>query len=319
MTSLTIAQTADWLLERDKFVILTHRKPDGDTLGSSAALCRGLRQMGKTAHILLNDEVTALYAPLVEGLTKPQPEDGDILIAVDVAADNMLPQAFASLKNCIDLRIDHHGSGREYTPNELVDPESAACAEIIWELLLDMGVEPDKEMAEAVYVGVSTDTGCFRYANTNAHTFDVAADCAATGADVFEWNRKLFDTNSLAKLRLQAWVVDNLKLLCGGKVAICALPKAVEEQTGVGEDDMNNISGFLRSIEGVCIAALLREAGEENAKVSVRSIPGYNAAYFCEQFGGGGHAGAAGCSIRKPLKEAAKELEEVLTKWGETL
>ena len=319
MTRMITPECADWLLARDKFVILTHRKPDGDTLGSSAALCRGLRQLGKTAHILQNDEVTQLYAPLVEGLTKPQPEEGDIIIAVDVAADNMLPQAFTELKNCIDLRIDHHGSGREYTPNELVDSESAACAEIIWELLLDLGVEPDSQMAEAVYVGVSTDTGCFRYANTNAHTFDVAADCAATGADVFEWNRRLFDTNSLAKLRLQAWVVDNLKLLCDGKVAICALPKEVEEQIGVGEDDMNNISGFLRSIEGVCIAALLRNAGEENTKVSVRSIPGYNAAYFCEQFGGGGHAGAAGCSIRKPLAEAAKELEEVLTKWGKTL
>ena len=178
---------------------------------------------------------------------------------------------------------------------------------------------PDREMAEAVYVGVSTDTGCFRYANTNAHTFDVAADCAATGADVFEWNRKLFDTNSLAKLRLQAWVVDNLKLLCGGKVALCALPKAVETEIGVDEDDMNNISGFLRSIEGVCIAALLREACEGNTKVSVRSVPGYNAAYFCEQFGGGGHAGAAGCSIRKSLAEAAVEVEEVLKKWGEAL
>ena len=319
MKELTRTECADWLLDRDRFLILTHRKPDGDTIGSAAALCRGLRQKGKTAFVLENDEVTPLYAPLLEGLTKPQPEEGDVLIAVDVAADNMLPKAYEPLKNCIDLRIDHHGSGREYTPNEFVDPDSAACAEIIWELLLDMGVDPDEKMAEAVYVGVSTDTGCFRYANTSAHTFDVSADCAATGADIFEWNRKLFDTNSLTKLRLQAWVVDNFKLLCDGKIAVCALPSSVEEEIGVGEDDMNNISGFLRSIEGVCIAALLRNAGEENTKVSVRSIPGYNAAYFCEQFGGGGHAGAAGCSIRKPLAEAAKELEEALLKWGDEL
>lgn len=316
MRELTRTECADWLLERDHFTILTHRKPDGDTIGSAAALCRGLRQKGKTAHVLENDEVTPLYAPLLEGLTKPQPEEGDVLIAVDVAADNMLPRAFAEMKNSIDLRIDHHGSGREYTPNEYVDSESAACAEIIWELLLDMGVDPDEQMAEAVYVGVSTDTGCFRYANTNAHTFDVSADCAAAGADIFEWNRKLFDTNSLAKLRLQAWVVANFKLICDGKIAICALPKAVEEEIGVDEDDMNNISGFLRSIEGVCIAALLRDVDEENTKVSIRSIPGYNAAYICEQFGGGGHAGAAGCSIRKSLNEAAKDLEEVLLKWG---
>jgi phosphoesterase RecJ-like protein len=317
MKELTRTECADWLLARDRFTILTHRKPDGDTIGSSAALCRGLRQLGKTAHVLDNNEVTALYAPLLEGLTKPQPEEGDVLIAVDVAADNMLPKAFGDMKNCIDLRIDHHGSGREYTPNEFVDSESAACAEIIWELLLDMGVDPDQQMAEAVYVGVSTDTGCFRYANTNAHTFDVSADCAAAGADIFEWNRKLFDTNSLAKLRLQAWVVANFKFLWDGKIAICALPKTVEEEIGVDEDDMNNISGFLRSIEGVCIAALLRDVDEDNTKVSIRSVPGYNAAYICEQFGGGGHAGAAGCSIRKPLHEAARELEDYLLKWSE--
>lgn len=304
MKELTRVECADWLLARDRFTILTHRKPDGDTIGSSAALCLGLRSLGKTAHVLQNDEVTALYAPLLEGLTKAQPEEGDVLIAVDVAADSMLPKAYAEMKNCIDLRIDHHGSGREYTPNEYVDPDSAACAEIIWELLLDMGVEPDEKMAEAVYVGVSTDTGCFRFANTNAHTFDVSADCAAAGADIFEWNRKLFDTNSLAKLRLQAWVVDHFKLLCDGKIAICALPKAIEEEIGVNEDDMNNISGFLRSIEGVCIAALLRDVDECNTKVSIRSVPGYNAAYICETFGGGGHPGAAGASLRMPLKEA---------------
>ena len=317
MKELTRIECADWLLERDRFVLLSHRKPDGDTLGSCAALCRGLRSLGKTAHILENNEVTPLYAPLVDGLTKPACEEGDVLVAVDVAADNMLPKAFEHLKNCIDLRIDHHGSGREYTPNEFVDSESAACAEIIWALLLDMGVEPDEKMAEAAYVGVATDTGCFRFANTTAHTFDVAADCAAAGADIFDWNRRLFDTNSLAKLRLQAWVVDHFKLLCDGKIAICALPSSVEEEIGVGEDDMNNISGFLRSIEGVCVAALLRNAGEENTKVSIRSIPGYNAAHICENFGGGGHAGAAGCSIRKPMAEAAAELEEYLTKWGQ--
>ena len=138
--NLTRAEAAGFLLSYDNFAILTHRRPDGDTIGSSAALCLGLRSLGKTAHVLQNDEVTALYAPLLEGLTKAQPEEGDVLIAVDVAADSMLTKAYADMKNCIDLRIDHHGSGREYTPNEHVDGESAACAEIIWELLLDMGV-----------------------------------------------------------------------------------------------------------------------------------------------------------------------------------
>jgi phosphoesterase RecJ-like protein len=230
MQELTRIECADWLLARDRFLILTHRKPDGDTVGSSAALCRGLRQLGKQAWLLDNPGFTPLLLPLTHGLTKAAPEEGDILVAVDVAADTMLPKAFGELRNCIDLRIDHHGSGREYTPNELVESDSASCAELIWELLLDMGVELDKEIAEAVYVGVSTDTGCFRYANTTAHSFDAAADCLANGADVFNWNSRIFETNSLAKLRLQGWVVEHAKFFCDGKVAVCALPKAVEEE-----------------------------------------------------------------------------------------
>ena len=315
MTELTRSDCARWLLQRDHFSILTHRKPDGDTLGSAAALCRGLRSLGKSAHVLENPEVTPLYAPLMEGITKPAAQEGDLIIAVDVAADTMLPRCWDELKNCIDLRIDHHGSGREYTPAELVEPELAACAELIWEVLLDMGVELDEKMAEAIYVGLSTDTGCFRFANTTAHTFDVAADCAAAGADIFDWNRKLFETNSLAKLKLQGWVVEHVKLFCDGKLAICALPKAVEEELGVDEDDLGNLSSFLRTIEGVCMAALLRENDQDCTKASIRAIPGYNAATVCETFGGGGHAGAAGCTIRKPMAEAAVLVEQAMLDW----
>ncbi len=314
MKSLTRIECARWLLERDHFTILTHRKPDGDTVGSAAGLCRGLRSLGKTAHILENPELTAKFAALAEGLTKPQPEEGDLLIAVDVAADNMLPKAFEGLKNSIDLRIDHHGSGREYAPRELVESDSAACAEIVWELLLDMDVEPDEKMAEAIYVGTATDTGCFRFANTTAHSFDVAADCTAAGADIFTWNRLLFDTYSLARLRLQGWVAEHTVLAADGKLAVCAIPRSVEEELGVDEDDLGNLSSFLRTIEGVCMAALLREA-EDVTKVSVRAIPGYDAAAICEQFQGGGHPGAAGCVVRLPLQEAAKAVEKAMLDW----
>jgi len=315
MTELTRLDCADWLLERDRFLLLTHRKPDGDTVGSAAGLCRGLRSLGKTAHVLYNPEITPLYAPLLEGLTKDEPEEGDILVAVDVAADTMFPRAYDSLKNSIDLRIDHHGSGREYTPRELVESDSAACAEIIWELLLDMGVEPDQQMAEAIYVGVSTDTGCFRFANTTAHTFDVAGDCAAAGADVYSWNQKLFDTKSLPKLRLQGWIIDHMQFLEEGKLAICCLPKAVEAELGVSEDDMNDISSFLRSVEGVRMSALLRQTDEGRIKISVRAVPGSNAAAVCETFGGGGHAGAAGCNLRMTMEEAAEAIGKVMLEY----
>ena len=119
-----------------------------------------------------------------------------------------------------------------------MDPESASCAEIICDLLTILGIQLDEDMADAIYVGLSTDTGCFRYANTNSHCFLVASVCAQAGADIAGLNLELFETNSLAKLRIQSWIVDNLKVFDQGKLAIVAIPKAVEERIGVTEADI---------------------------------------------------------------------------------
>ena len=305
MSSLTRNETARWLRDHDNYLILTHRRPDGDTVGSAAVLCRGLRQLGKTAHVLRNMEVTEKYAHLHRDLYRDCPECGDTLICVDVAAPQMLPDVFSHLTRYIRLRIDHHGTDMPFAPLELVDPGAAACGEILYDVLTAMGVKLDKEMAEALYTAVATDTGCFRYANTTAHSFEVAAACAKAGGDLHSINQRVFDTNTLAKLRLQGWMIDNARFRRDGKVVVCAIPLAVERQLGVTEDDLENISGFPRSIEGVCMAATLRETADGRIKVSVRALPGYDAAAVCAKFGGGGHKGAAGTTIKADLEEAA--------------
>ena len=131
MTKLTRSETARFLLEHDHYTILSHRRPDGDTTGSSAALCLGLRQLGKRAHVLENTEVSPRYRWLHEGLTKPEAENGDVIVSVDVASPAMLPAAFQSLLGNIQLRIDHHGSATSFTDQELVDPGCASCAELL--------------------------------------------------------------------------------------------------------------------------------------------------------------------------------------------
>ena len=308
---MTRNEAANWLLEHDNFAILTHRRPDGDTIGTAAALCRILRAQGKTAHVLENSGVTELYAYLLGGLTKPEAQEGDTLVSVDVAAPNMLPEEFEKYLGRIGLRIDHHGTASSFTEQELVDPGAGACAEIIYDILMEMWMDLDKDTAEAIYVATSTDTGCFRFSNTTDHTFLVAAACAAAGAPVYRLNQILFDTNSLAKLRLQGWVVDHVKLMEGGKFALVAIPKAVEQELGIGEDDTQSISAFVRSIEGVCLAATLRET-PGGVKMSLRAVPGYDAAAVCAKFGGGGHKGAAGASVNMPLEEAAAAVEKAM-------
>ena len=304
MKNLTRSETAQILLAHDHFAIVTHRRPDGDTLGSSALLCMGLRQLGKHAHILENPEITPKYAHLHSGLCKPKAEVGDFVVSVDVASANMLPDCFKGLP--YDLRIDHHGNATSFTPVELVEPGAAACGEIVYHVLMEMGAELDIPMAEALYTAVSTDTGCFRYANTTADTLRVAAACKEAGADTFAINQALFETNSLARLKVQAWMLQNAVFLQDGKIAVCALPKAVEEECGAGEDDLDNISGFPRTIEGVKLAVTIREEGTNRVKMSVRAVPGCDASALCAKFGGGGHKGAAGASMGMSLDEAVE-------------
>lgn len=313
MKILTRADAARFLLEHDHFAILSHRRPDGDAVGSSAALCRGLRQLGKTAHVLVNKEVTPRFAWLHEGLTKPWVEEGDTIVSVDVASPEMLPADFRPLLGKIALRIDHHSSATSFTEQELVDGDSASCAEVVWDVLELMGVKADRALAEAVYVGVSTDTGCFRFSNTTAHTFSVAALCTRAGARIYELNQELFETNTLERLKMQAWIVEHLELLRGGEMAICAIPRAVEEEIGVNEDDMDNISNFPRTVAGVRMAATLRETGDGETKLSVRAVPGCDATAVTVRFGGGGHKGAAGASMKLPLDEAVKAVEAVMS------
>lgn len=314
MASLTRTDTAQYLLARDHFAIVTHQRPDGDTLGSAAALCRGLRQLGKTAHVLHNPQITKKYEHLLSGLTKPAAQDADTVVAVDVAAPDMLPPSMPHLADRIDLRIDHHRTSTAFSTDELVDPVAAACGQILYDVLMEMGVLLDEPTAIALYTAISTDTGCFRYANTQSHTFEVAAHCAKVIEDLYSLNQALFGLTSLARLRLQSWLIDNALFLEGGKIAICALPLAVERQLGVTEDDMENISGFPRSIDGVKIAATLRQSENGSIKLSVRAVPGYDAGSICAKFGGGGHRGAAGATVQMPMEDAVQAIIAALPK-----
>ena len=312
MKKLTRTETAEFLAAHNNYIILTHARPDGDTIGSAAALCLGLRKLGKTAHVLENKEVSPRFRWLHRGLTTDAAADTDCVLSVDVASPGILQEAFKPLLGRIQLRIDHHSSATSFTDFELVDPISASCAEIVYDVLTLMNCPLDKDIAQAIYVGASTDTGCFRYANTTAHTFSTAAACAQAGAEIYRLNMELFETNTLARLRMQGWIVEHMKLLRGGSMCICPIPRQVEQDFGVTGDDMDNISSFPRTVAGVCMAATLRQAENGDVKLSVRAIPGYDATRVTVPFGGGGHKGAAGATLKMPLEEAAQAVERVM-------
>ena len=198
MKQLTIREAADFLLRNDNYVLLTHRRPDGDPLGSAAALCAGLRSLGKTAHVLENPQFTEKFRPWLGKLTCETLPSSACVVSVDIAAENLLP---FDLPDCaIELQIDHHAGTRPFGLQAFVDASAAACGEIILRLLQLMGVKLDASMGAALYVAISTDTGCFRFNNTTADTLRCAAACKDTGADTFAINTALFMTKRLPRL-----------------------------------------------------------------------------------------------------------------------
>lgn len=316
MKRLKRSEACAFFRSHDNFCILTHRKPDGDTLGSASALCRGLRLMGKKAHVLANPEVTPQYRFLQEDVCCDQCEDGMSVISVDVASANLFPREFEHLIDRVALKIDHHGVGTDFAPMALVDSSSASSGEIIFDLLRELGVTMDQSTAEAVYTAVSTDTGCFRYSNTTAHTLQTAAACLEAGAETYPINKALFETTRLSRLKLEAYLAQHLEFFSEGKIALALLPLEVERECGVSEDDMQNISNFARNIEGVHLAVTFRTDQDGGTKLSVRSAPGYDAAAVCAELGGGGHAAAAGAKIPESQAEARVKVLNILKEQG---
>ncbi len=316
MNELTLAQTAAFLRAGDRYAILTHKRPDGDTVGCAALLCRALRALGKRAWVLRNPEITPKYRPYVQGLTEPELLEGQTLLSVDVAAENMFPRGAEGLTGSVALLLDHHGSNTGFAPRGMVRPEAAACAELILDLTEELGVKLDKPMAEAAYVGLSTDTGCFRYANTTANTLRRAGDCLAAGADAYTINRILFEQVRFPRLRLNGYLAEHVRFYAGGKVALVTIPKEVERELGVTTDDMDDVAAFPRNIEGVEVAATLREMPEGGCKMSLRAAPGYNMSAVCAHLGGGGHPAASGATYMGTLEEAAQAILKAMEAEG---
>lgn len=300
MKHLTLNELAEALGAGDSYTILTHRRPDGDTVGCAIALCRALRALGKTAVILENPQFTPRYLPYLAGLTGPALPDGTF-VAVDIASEGLYPLGFSGP---VDLCLDHHGSNSGFAARGHVEGDRAACGELVLELLHALGVPVDKAMADALYIAVSTDTGCFRYSNTTAATLRAAAELMDCGADTASLNRLLFEVKTRARFALEAYLTEDLQLYADGAIGVCTLPEAEKLRLGVTEDDADAIAGFARNLEGVAIGVMLRDLPGNQCKISLRTDDRrYDASAICAQLGGGGHRAAAGATVPGSLED----------------
>ena len=191
---ISIEKCVQSLKEHDNILILTHAHPDGDTLGAGFALCRALLKLGKKARVICADEIPSKFDSVFESFEMPEFEE-DYVVAVDVGTPNLLGDLCDKYGSRVDLCIDHHKSNTEYAKELLLDDAAAAC-ETIFEIIKMLGVEIDKAIADCLFTGITTDTGCFRYASTTARTFAIAAELVSLGADNGTINRVMFETKT---------------------------------------------------------------------------------------------------------------------------
>lgn len=305
--TLTLSEASDWLKARDKFLILTHIRPDGDTLGCACGLCNALREAGKTAYVLYNPQTTKRYMPYMEGFWSSDFEP-DFVISTDIASEGLFPMNSEQYKGMVDFAVDHHPSNTGFAKNTLLDADCAACGELVYELVLQMSGRVSEQTATLLFIAVTTDTGCFRYGNTTSRTLKIASELIDAGAPGTEINKKLFRTKTRSRVDIEAEIMNSLEYTRGGMVATVVVTQEMIKKTGADEDDLEDIAAIHGQIEGVVVSITIREQPDFTAKISVRSNRNVDSGAICAILGGGGHAMAAGVTLDCGVWEAKDKI-----------
>lgn len=292
------------MLERnDNFVVFMHENPDADTIGSAFSLIYTLRFFGKTAYPVCCDKVPSSLSFLTEGEchfeTEHLPEafTPEFLIAVDVASAGQLGK-YHYLAAKIDLCLDHHAAHDRFAKYTFIDGSAGACAEIIYRVVNRMlaGNIPEKT-ASLLYAALAADTGGFRYVNTTPYTHKIAAKLIEHGANHTLICHNLFELKSKKALSAEAFAMENITYLYDGRISYVKITEADKKSHGFEDEDTYDVINVIRRAEGVKVAILAREREPGHFKISTRSTGDIDMAKICAIFGGGGHAGAAGCTV----------------------
>ncbi|MDP0500944.1 MAG: DHH family phosphoesterase [Verrucomicrobiota bacterium JB022] len=315
------AQLAEGIeqLKGRKLAVLGHVRPDGDCIGSTVGLVRALRAQGFDA-IGINHHTVPANLKLFVADT-PLFQDHEVAdlservaIAVDCAGKKRLGEPVAAAFPQIAINIDHHISNENYGERNLIDGDASATAEMLAALFLDLGWEIDAVAAQALYIGIATDTGQFRFSSTTKRTFDLACHLLEQGADPAVAAHELYANESRAKLALLQRFLSSFRYLCGGRVCLGVVHDEDWGLTGANKDDTEGLVDYARDIEGVEIGVLL-EQRDGQLKGSFRAKDGSKRVdLLAKQFNGGGHAAAAGFNPQCSLEELLERLEPALEK-----
>ncbi len=315
-TKIDIQAAARLLLEQDNILILCHKNPDGDTLGSAAALQHTLAAMGKKCYVACHNRIPTKYdylnIPVYDGESQI-----DFVVSVDVAGVNLLGESLMDYAHKIDLCIDHHGSNGEYANYLCLKADYPAAAQLMYEIITEMQAEITPHIADCLYTGLITDTGCFKYSSTTPLTHEIGARLMELGAQHTMLVEKFFMSKTKKAVRLEKYMLNNLEYYFDDRCALLVLTRDAMLDIQPDPTDLDGLSSMPRNFEGVDVSILIRPLREEgNYKLSIRTGETVDACALASALGGGGHIRAAGCevvgSIETVKREILKEVENAL-------
>lgn len=308
--------------KHNSFLVASHVRPDGDAIGSQVAMGLLLKGLGKQVELWNEDLVPGKYRflPHSDLVKQPpaEPKAFDVVFALDNAAFPRLGSVHKAVASCKCLiNIDHHASNDSYGDLALIDPESPATGQILFEYFKAEGHKITAEIATNLYTAIATDTGSFQYPNTTPHCMRVCAELIELGVDVAAVSRKLYEDYPIGRLRLLQKVLENLKLNFDNKLGSFWITKDMYDETGARPEDNEGLIDHVRAVDSIVVAALFEEAEDNKIRISLRSKNGkVDVNKVAMHFGGGGHAEAAGARIAGNPKDVEKQ---VIAKIGEVL
>ncbi len=308
MTNTSFDQIANLLCESRRIAILSHVRPDGDALGSQLALGVSLRQLGKDVSLWNEDGMLEKYSfmPCAKLLVRPPaaPQEFDLAVALDTAVPNRLGTAGEAVRSPRWINIDHHPTNPRYGDLNYIDPSAPATGQILFELISATQLPMNPEIAENLFVAISTDTGSFQYPNTTARTFEIGAELVKCGVNVGRVSQLLYESYPRRRVELLRELLRTMRFEAHGQVASFSLSLKTASELGVNPEDNEGLIDHLRAIQGVVVAIFFEELLEGKVRVSMRSkSEAADVAAICQRFGGGGHKLAAGARVKGTLAE----------------
>ena len=303
----TFKETVKFLKKHNNYIILTHASPDGDTLGAGYALYYGLKQIGKTAEVICPEVIPSKYGYFLCETDHVNRKDA-VVIAVDIADKRLLGALEQEFGDEVDLCIDHHISNVRYAKALYLDAAASATCEMMYELLRAMKVKFNDTIAKAIYTGMSTDTGCFKYSCVTAKTHKIAAELYAYNICADSINKIMFDTKSKKLLELERMVLDTAEYHFDDKCMMITITADMQEKTGCSGTDLEGLANISRCVEGVLAGVTIKQIGDDTYKASLRTYAPLNAFQICRSLGGGGHKNAAGVSLCGDLNDVKTKI-----------